>query len=174
MAKKKELFNNIEEARAYLEEAPVLLEKANEGKKIAKIQLIVMILGLLLSFGGAALVVTFGDTADNTTGVLMASMLVIPMLLGYASIIFSIIAYHKGGGFGKYMNTFKEIAKWGWLLIPIFPADIFVALTAIGFGLTVMLYFPLGFISMHVNSIRKNTAAAEAYIRRSQQAVAFA
>ena len=34
MAKKKEIFSNIEEARTYLEEAPVLLEKAKKGKKM--------------------------------------------------------------------------------------------------------------------------------------------
>ncbi len=85
----------------------------------------------------------------------------------------SIVAYHKGGGFGKYMKTFKEIAKWGWLLIPIFPADLCVALMAIAFGLMLMLYFPIIFISMHVKSINKNSAAAEDYIRR-HQAVAFA
>ena len=31
---KKEVFNTIEEARAYLNEAPVLLEKAKKGKKM--------------------------------------------------------------------------------------------------------------------------------------------
>ena len=173
MAKKKEIFSNIEEARAYLEEAPVLLEKAKKGKKIAKVQLFLMFLVLAGIIGGAVLFTTI-DGDDSTTALLKTSLLTLPTLLSYVAIIMSIVAYHKGGGFGKYMNTFKEIAKWGWLLIPIFPADIFVALTAIGFGLTVMLYFPLAFISMHVNSIRKNTAAAEAYIRRNQQAVAFA
>lgn len=177
MAKKKEIFSNIEEARAYLEEAPVLLEKANEGKKIAKIQLIVMILVVLGSIGGAALFVALAENVapdDNVTGIFMLGMVLIPMILSYVAIILSIVAYHKGGGFGKYMNTFKEIAKWGWLLIPIFPADLCIALMAIACGLMIMLYFPLAFISMHVNSIRKNTAAAEAYIRRNQQAVAFA
>ena len=41
------------------------------------------------------------------------------------------------------MKTFKEVAKWGWLLIPICPADLCVALMAIAFGLMLMLYFPI-------------------------------
>ena len=173
MAKKKELFDDIEEARTYLEEAPELLEKAEKGKKIAKIQLIVMLIVLAGIFGGAVLVSSIhGD--DSASKIIRSTFLTIPTMLSYVAIVMSIVAYHKGGGFGKYMKTFKEIAKWGWLLIPIFPADLCIALMAIACGLMIMLYFPLAFISMHVNSIRKNTAAAEAYIRRNQQAVAFA
>lgn len=173
MAKKKEIFSNIEEARAYLEEAPVLLEKAENGKKIAKVQLFLMFLVLAGIIGGAVLFTTI-DGDDSTTALLKTSLLTLPTLLSYVAIIMSIVAYHKGGGFGKYMKTFKEIAKWGWLLIPIFPADIGVAMMAICFGLVLMLYFPIIFISMHVKSIRKNSAAAEDYIRRCGTAVAFA
>ena len=50
---------------------------------------------------------------------------------------------------------------------------IYVLNAAIAFGLMLMLYFPIIFISMHVKSINKNSAAAEDYIRR-HQAVAFA
>lgn len=172
MAKKKELFDDIEEARAYLEEAPELLEKAKKGKKIAKVQLFLMFLVLAGIIGGAVLFTTL-DGDDSTTALLKTSLLTLPTILSYVAIIMSIVAYHKGGGFGKYMKTFKEIAKWGWLLIPIFPADLCVALMAIAFGLMLMLYFPIIFISMHVKSINKNSAAAEDYIRR-HQAVAFA
>ena len=172
MAKKKELFDDIEEARAYLEEAPELLEKAKKGKKIAKVQLFLMFLVLAGIIGGAVLFTTL-DGEDSTTALLKTSLLTLPTMLSYVAIIMSIVAYHKGGGFGKYMKTFKEIAKWGWLLIPIFPADLCVALMAIAFGLMLMLYFPIIFISMHVKSINKNSAAAEDYIRR-HQAVAFA
>ena len=172
MAKKKELFDDIEEARAYLEEAPELLEKAKKGKKIAKVQLFLMFLVLAGIIGGAVLFTTL-DGEDSTTALLKTSLLTLPTILSYVAIIMSIVAYHKGGGFGKYMKTFKEIAKWGWLLIPIFPADLCVALMAIAFGLMLMLYFPIIFISMHVKSINKNSAAAEDYIRR-HQAVAFA
>ena len=172
MAKKKELFDDIEEARAYLEEAPELLEKAKKGKKIAKVQLFLMFLVLAGIIGGAVLFTTI-DGEDSTTALLKTSLLTLPTILSYVAIIMSIVAYHKGGGFGKYMKTFKEIAKWGWLLIPIFPADLCVALMAIAFGLMLMLYFPIIFISMHVKSINKNSAAAEDYIRR-HQAVAFA
>ena len=172
MAKKKEIFDDIEEARAYLEEAPELLEKAKKGKKIAKVQLFLMFLVLAGIIGGAVLFTTL-DGEDSTTALLKTSLLTLPTLLSYVAIIMSIVAYHKGGGFGKYMKTFKEIAKWGWLLIPIFPADLCVALMAIAFGLMLMLYFPIIFISMHVKSINKNSAAAEDYLRR-HQAVAFA
>ncbi len=173
MAKKKEIFSDIEEARAYLEEAPVLLEKAKKGKKIAKIQLIVMLIVLAGIFGGAVLVSSIhGD--DSASKIIRSAFLTIPTMLSYVAIVMSIVAYHKGGGFGKYMKTFKEIAKWGWLLIPIFPADIGVAMMAICFGLVLMLYFPLIFISMHEKSIRKNSLAAEDYIRRCGTAVAFA
>ena len=172
MAKMKEIFRDIEEARAYLEEAPELLEKAKKGKKIAKVQLFLMFLVLAGIIGGAVLFTTL-DGEDSTTALLKTSLLTLPTILSYVAIIMSIVAYHKGGGFGKYMKTFKEIAKWGWLLIPIFPADLCVALMAIAFGLMLMLYFPIIFISMHVKSINKNSAAAEDYIRR-HQAVAFA
>lgn len=165
MAKKKEIFNDIEEARAYLEEAPVLLEKAKEGKKVAKVQLFIMILILISVIAGAVLV-TNAPHDNSTSTTLGYIIMTIPALLQYVAIAVSIIAYHKGGGFGKYMKTFKEIAKWGWLLIPIFPADLCVALMAIAFGLTVMLYFPVIFISMHEKSIRKNSAAADDFIRR--------
>ena len=173
MAKKKEIFDDIEEARAYLEEAPELLEKAKKGKKIAKVQLFLMFLVLAGIIGGAVLFTTL-DGDDSTTALLKTSLLTLPTLLSYVAIIMSIVAYHKGGGFGKYMKTFKEIAKWGWLLIPIVPADLCVALMAIAIGLMLMLYFPLIFISMHEKSIRKNSLAAEDFIRRSSAAVAFA
>jgi hypothetical protein len=173
MAKKKEIFNDIEEARAYLEEAPELLEKAKKGKKIAKVQFILMLIVLIGMIGGAALI-SYLPGDDSATMVLKTSILTIPTIFSYGAIVMSIVAYHKGGGFGKYMKTFKEIAKWGWLLIPIFPADIGVAMMAICFGLVLMLYFPIIFISMHVKSIRKNSAAAEDYIRRCTTAVAFA
>ena len=173
MAKKKEIFSKIEEARAYLEEAPVLLEKAKKGKKIAKVQLFLMFLVLAGIIGGAVLFTTI-DGDDSTIALLKTSLLTLPTLLSYVAIVMSIVAYHKGGGFGKYMKTFKEIAKWGWLLIPIFPADLCVALMAIAIGLMLMLYFPLIFISMHEKSIRKNSLAAEDYIRRCGTAVAFA
>jgi len=173
MARKKEIFNSIDEAKAYLDEAPELLEKAKNGRKVAKVQLFFMIMILVSAIASGVLIsiAPKGDSAVTTMGYLL---LTIPALFQYVAIAVSIVAYHKGGGFGKYMNTFKEIAKWGWLLIPIFPADLCIALLAIACGLSIMLYFPLAFISMHVNSIRKNTAAAEAYIRRNQQAVAFA
>lgn len=172
MAKKKEIFSNIEEARTYLEEAPVLLEKAKKGKTIAKVQLFLMFLVLAGIIGGAVLFTTI-DGDDSTTALLKTSLLTLPTLLSYVAIIMSIVAYHKGGGFGKYMKTFKEIAKWGWLLIPIFPADLCVALMAIAIGLMLMLYFPIIFISMHVKSVNKNAVAAEDYIRR-QEAVVLA
>ena len=172
MAKKKEIFSNIEEARAYLGEAPVLLEKAEKGKKIAKVQLFFMIMILVSAIASGVLIsiAPKGDSAVTTMGYLL---LTIPALFQYVAIAVSIVAYHKGGGFGKYMKTFKEIAKWGWLLIPIFPADLCVALMAIAFGLMLMLYFPIIFISMHVKSINKNSVAAEDYIRR-QEAVVLA
>lgn len=172
MAKKKELFSDIEEARAYLEEAPVLLEKAKKGKKVAKVQLFFMIMILVSAIASGVLIsiAPKGDSAVTTMGYLL---LTIPALFQYVAIAVSIVAYHKGGGFGKYMKTFKEIAKWGWLLIPIFPADLCVALMAIAFGLMLMLYFPIIFISMHVKSINKNAVAAEDYIRR-QEAVVLA
>jgi len=173
MARKKEIFNSIDEAKAYLDEAPELLEKAKNGRKVAKVQLFFMIMILVSAIASGVLIsiAPKGDSAVTTMGYLL---LTIPALFQYVAIAVSIVAYHKGGGFGKYMKTFKEIAKWGWLLIPIFPVDIGVALMAIAFGLTVMLYFPLLFISMHEKSIRKNSLAAEDYIRRCGAAVAFA
>ncbi len=173
MAKKKEIFRDIEEARAYLEEAPELLEKAKKGKKIAKVQLFFMIM-ILVSAIASGVLVSIAPQDDSATKTLGYMLITIPALFQYVAIAISIVAYHKGGGFGKYMKTFKEIAKWGWLLIPIFPADLCVALMAIAFGLMVMLYFPLIFISMHEKSIRKNSLAAEDFIRRSSAAVAFA
>ena len=155
MAKKKEIFDDIEEARAYLEEAPELLEKAKKGKKIAKVQLFLMFLVLAGIIGGAVLFTTL-DGEDSTTALLKTSLLTLPTILSYVAIIMSIVAYHKGGGFGKYMKTFGEIAKWGWLLIPIFPVDLCIAFMAVAFGFMLMLYMPIIFISLHVKSIQKN------------------
>lgn len=162
---KKEVFNTIEEARAYLNEAPVLLEKAKKGKKIAKFQLFLMIL-VLIGVIGSAVLVTMLPGDDSTTMVLKASLMTLPTLFSYVAIAFSIVAYCKGGGFGKYMKTFGEIAKWGWLLIPIFPVDLCIAFMAVAFGFMLMLYMPIIFISLHVKSIQKNAAAAEDFLRR--------
>ena len=70
MAKKKEIFRDIEEARAYLEEAPELLEKAKKGKKVAKVQLFFMIMILVSAIASGVLVsiAPQDDSATKTLG----------------------------------------------------------------------------------------------------------
>ena len=168
MRNKKEKFSSIGEAQLFLQEAPQLLEKAMKGKKLANVHMFLVILAIGAAVAGAVFTETLPQ--GSTEWQLMRTLSIsFPSIVLNMLILFSILIYHIGGGFGNILSTFKKVAVWGWFIIPIFPIDLVVGLAIVLEGIVLMLYFPRIFMAIHIRSLRKNMAAAEEYINRQMQ-----
>ncbi|MBQ4261987.1 MAG: hypothetical protein II709_08905, partial [Ruminococcus sp.] len=61
----------------------------------------------------------------------------------------AIPAYLIGGGIGKAVKAAWKITKIGWFLIPVFPADVLLAIAFFFLSLFVFFYLPIIFVGLN-------------------------
>ncbi|MEE1305339.1 MAG: hypothetical protein U0K68_09365 [Agathobacter sp.] len=79
------------------------------------------------------------------------------------SIILAIVSYILVGGFLTALRIAKNLAFWGWLIIP-FPFDIGTGLMTLIFAILGFLMFPIIFNLIAFFGIRKDYVAAKEYL----------
>ena len=55
----------------------------------------------------------------------------------------SLVSYLLAGGIGTAVKWASKTAKWGWLLVPIFPIDVFVGLLTLFAVFFTLLFLPI-------------------------------
>ena len=79
----------------------------------------------------------------------------------------AIPAYLIGGGIGKAVKAAWKITETGWYLIPVFPADVLLAVAFFFLSLFAFFYLPIIFVGGAVRSFRGGTAVLTGYRRKS-------
>lgn len=122
--------------------------KAERTVKFAKINLIRVIIGLVLAVIGTGLSLygLFGN-GDAMMGIYVA-----------------IPAYLIGGGIFKALKTAFKLAKIGWFIVPVFPADLAFALVFLIFGIVAFLFVPIVFVGLNYIQHNKTYQAAQEYL----------
>ena len=160
MAKRKQVvveqleFSNLKEAQETKLKCEKKLAKVPECKKQALIgtalPIVAFLLILLSSVFGEAVVVFF-------LYVFMVSLV--------AALVIGIAVYIKLGGFGVALKAAGKITKASWYIIPVFPADIIIAMTVFVFSLYALLFLPIIILNKIVKEIENDYEAAEEYIK---------
>lgn len=76
----------------------------------------------------------------------------------------AIPAYLIGGGIGKAVKAAWKITKIGWFLIPVFPADVLLAIAFFILSLFVFFYLPIIFVGLNYVEHKRAYNAAQAYL----------
>ena len=76
----------------------------------------------------------------------------------------AIPAYLIGGGIGKAVKAAWKITKIGWFLIPVFPADVLLAIAFFFLSLFVFFYLPIIFVGLNYVEHKRAFKSAEAYL----------
>ena len=76
----------------------------------------------------------------------------------------AIPAYLIGGGIGKAVKAAWKITKIGWFLIPVFPADVLLAVAFFFLSLFAFFYLPIIFVGMNYIDHKRALKAAEAFL----------
>ena len=66
----------------------------------------------------------------------------LPVFLFPIAMVLGVVSYVLGSGFGEAVASVGRIAKWGWILVPVFPVDIVVGMVALFFGIAGLFFFP--------------------------------
>ena len=128
-------------------------EQAKKMVTLAKVNQIRILIGFILAFGGTAhtAYAIFGNAAD-------------PMMHMAYAVVFSVPAYLIGGGIGKALKVAWGITKFGWFLIPVFPADILFGLAFFFISCFGLLCVPAFFVGMNYIQHKRNLDAAKHYL----------
>ena len=78
--------------------------------------------------------------------------------------IYNVKNYYSKVSGGAAFATIGNIAKWGWILVPIFPIDIFVGLTILVYGFAAMLMLPSLYLRLIRNTEKKRLEEAEMFV----------
>lgn len=128
------------------------LERAKRTVTLAKINLIRIIIGFVFALVATGFTAygLFGHPADISW-------------LGY-TIFCAVPAYLIGGGIFKALKSAFKFAKIGWFLIPMFPADILIAIGFLIFGLFAFFCIPAVFVGLNYIQHKKTLDAAQSYL----------
>ncbi|WP_029231082.1 zinc ribbon domain-containing protein [Butyrivibrio sp. VCB2006] len=77
--------------------------------------------------------------------------------------------YSKVSG-GAAFATIANIAHWGWLLVPVFPADVIVGLCILVYGFFAMIALPALYLRLVRNTEKKRLEEAEAFVKLYEHA----
>lgn len=78
-----------------------------------------------------------------------------------ASVLLAIV----GGGFVKVLKMGWKVAKWAWFLVPIFPADLIIALCA-GYMIIIgFIFIPVVYLWLMKRQTVKDLKVAETFIQ---------
>ena len=128
------------------------LEHAKRAVAFAKVNQIRILIGLAF-----ALVAT-GFTAYGLFG-----KAAVDKWLPYAMLC-AIPAYLIGGGIFKALKAAFKVAKIGWFLIPVFPADLVFGLFFLVLGIFGFFCVPAFFVGMNFIQHKKTLDAANSYL----------
>ncbi|MBQ8255079.1 MAG: hypothetical protein IJY94_06220 [Clostridia bacterium] len=124
------------------------VEKAKRVYTLAKINQTRILIGFIIS------VIAMIFTAIAIWG---DGSVTIPMIL-------AIPAYIIGGGIIKALKVAWKITKIGWFLIPMFPADVLIAIACFIFAVVGLLFVPVIFVGINYVQHKKTLDAATAYL----------
>ena len=126
------------------------VEKAQREVKFAKINLIRTLIGAAFAVLSTILllIALFGKDSNFY---MYAALPAIP-------------AYLIGGGIGKAVKAAWKITKIGWFLIPVFPADVLLAIAFFFLSLFVFFYLPIVFVGLNYVEHKRAYNAAQAYL----------
>lgn len=126
------------------------VEKAQREVKFAKINMIRTLIGAAFAVLSTVLllIALFGKDSNYY---MYAALPAIP-------------AYLIGGGIGKAVKAAWKITKIGWFLIPVFPADVLLAIAFFILSLFVFFYLPIIFVGLNYVEHKRAYNAAQAYL----------
>ena len=90
-----------------------------------------------------------------------------PLFGSLAAVIISIICYKKLRCFSTAAKWGAFCAKWGWILCPIFPLDLIVALGGFRLGIYCSFFFPFFIVRYVKKRAAEEIVYAEAYLNDS-------
>ncbi len=136
------------------------VERAKRAVALAKVNQIRILVGFVISL--IAVVFTalmlWGNPEQKTTFMGVAIILAIP-------------SYIIGGGIFKALKVAWKITKIGWFLIPMFPADILIALACFIFAVVGLLFVPVIFVGLNYVQHKKTLDAATSYLAQCGEVV---
>lgn len=135
-------------------------EHAKRMVTLAKVNQIRILIGFVLAVIGTyhTAVCIFGNTDDPGTSLALA-------------MIFSVPAYLIGGGIGKAIKTAWKIAKFGWFVLPVFPADLVFGIFFFFMGIFGLLFVPVIFVGLNYIQHKRTLDAAKSYLAQCGQAI---
>lgn len=129
------------------------IERAKRELKLAKFNQIRVLIGFIISL--VAIVFTaiaiWGNTEDSDKFWILAMLLAVP-------------SYIIGGGILKALKVAWKITKTGWFLIPVFPADVLMAIMFFFFSVMGLLFVPVIFVGLNYVQYKKTLDAAKSYL----------
>ena len=126
------------------------VETAQREMKFAKINLIRILIGAAFAVLSAILLLVALIGKDSQY-YMFAALPAIP-------------AYLIGGGIGKAVKAAWKITETGWYLIPVFPADVLLAVAFFFLSLFAFFYLPIIFVGMNYIDHKRALKAAEAFL----------
>lgn len=156
---KRSLYNTINitdliTAQSIVEESRTTIEKTEKGMENAKKSTACVFLSI-------ATLSVFG--AEGFKGMIGALLITI-FTIGW--ILFMIKAIISGGGILKILGVSWKVVYWSWLLVPIFPIDLFIAFMAAGFVIGGFFYYPYLYYLIMNKQAKKDLETAEKFIVR--------
>ena len=127
--------------------------RAKRAVTLAKINQIRILIGLAIAL------VSTGLTAYGLWG----NSEYAPIFFFFACFV-AIPAYLIGGGIGKALKVAWNITKIGWHLIPVFPADLLIAIGCFIFSFVGLLFVPIIFVGLNFIQHKKTLDAAKSYL----------
>lgn len=129
------------------------VERAKREVTLAKVNQIRILIGFIFSL--VAIVFTalmlWGNKENTSMYATIAILLAVP-------------SYIIGGGIFKALGVAWKITKIGWFLIPVFPADVLIALACFFFAVVGLLFVPVIFVGLNYVQHKKTLDAATSYL----------
>ena len=135
-------FDNYAYAKNVLEQSALKLEKIKIGLIVSAAATFCTVLGLI-----------FGNINQSLFGAFM-----------FFALVGSIASYIVGGGFKIALKAAKNLAIFGWFILP-FPADIITGLVTLVIAIYGFMFIPLIFVFLNYRQQKKNHNDAEEYIK---------
>ena len=129
------------------------IERAKREVEFAKINQIRILIGFVFSL--IAIVCTalmiWGDPEKASS-------------FACAAIVLAVPSYIIGGGIFKALGVAWKITKIGWFLIPVFPADVLIAIACFFFAVVGLLFVPVIFVGINYVQHKRTLEAATSYL----------
>ncbi len=136
------------------------VERAKREVTFAKVNQIRILIGFIFSL--VAIVFTalmlWGNKENTSMYATIAILLAVP-------------SYIIGGGIFKALKVAWKITKIGWFLIPVFPADVLIALACFFFAVVGLLFVPVIFVGLNYVQHKKTLDAATSYLAQCGEVV---